>query len=74
MKFTSTIQTPYFFYPGASSDRRPARRRITVRPVVPTPIETSDELERKQEVVCGAILALSLVSTVVMCLWQLVGF
>ena len=74
MKFTSTIQTPYFFYPGTSSSRRPARRRVTIRQQAPTPIETSDELGRKQEVVCGVILALSLLSTVVMCMRQLAGF
>ena len=73
MKFDSTIQTPYFFHPGTNSERRPARRRVTVRHQAPMPIETSDELGRKQEVVCGVILALSLLSTVAMCLRQLAG-
>ncbi len=71
MKVTSTIASPYFFYPGTSSRRRTVRRPVAVRVNRPALIETSDELARKQEIVCGAILGLSLVSSVVVCFWQL---
>ncbi len=59
MKLTSTLPPPYFFYPGTDSQRRPARRRVTIRHQAPTPVEDSDELGRKQEIVCGVILAVS---------------
>ncbi len=71
MKVTSTFPSPYFVYTGTSSVRRSVRRQVTTRVQRPTLIETSDELARKQEVVCGAILALSLFSSVVVCFWQL---
>ena len=70
MKITTTIPSPYFFYPGTTS--RPAVRRQNVeRIAAPERVETTDELARKQEIVCAAILGLSLVSTMVMCFLQL---
>ena len=72
MKVTSTISAPYFFYPGTSPHRRSVRWQTATRRANPAPSpETDDELTRKQEFVCGAILALSSVSTVLLCLWQL---
>ena len=68
---TTTLSTPYFFYPGTVTQRRPVRRQAATRVERPTQIETSDELARKQEVVCGVILGLSLVSSVVLSFWQL---
>ena len=72
MNITSTIPTPSFFYPGTSKRRRPAVRRAATRVQRPdfSP-DTDDEQTRQQEVVCGMILALSSVSTVLLCLWQL---
>ena len=70
MKITSTIPSPYFFYPD-TSNHRAVRRQTAERRERLTPVETSDELARKQEVVCAAILGLSLISTMVMCFWQL---
>ena len=73
MKLAANVPVPYFYYPSAvASRRRPARRVTAVRREPLTPIEESDELAHKQEVVCAAILGLSLVSTVVLCMWQLV--
>ncbi len=72
MKITSTLSAPYFFHPGTSPRRRSVRWQAATRRANPAPSpETDDELARKQEVVCGAILALSSVSTVLLCLWQL---
>ena len=72
MKLTSTVSAPYFFYPGTSQRRRPARWQAATRREKPIPSpEDDDELANKQEVVCGVILAISSVSTVLLCLWQL---
>lgn len=71
MKMTSTINTPYFFYPGTTSQRRSVRRQPATRTERPFNVESSDELAHKQELVCGAILGLSLVSSVVLSFWQL---
>ncbi len=71
MKLTSTFSNPSFFYLGANH-RRPVRWQATTRREQPAPTpESGDELAHKQEVICGAILALSSVSTVLLCLWQL---
>ena len=71
MKLAANVPVPYFYYPSAAASRRPARRKTAVRRETFTPIEESDELAHKQEVVCAAMLGLSLVSTVVLCMWQL---
>ncbi len=72
MKLTSTIASPYFFYPGANPRRRSVRWQVPTRRESPAPSpEAGDELARKQEVVCGVILAVSSASTVLLCLWQL---
>ena len=67
MKLASTVPVPYFSYPVATA----ARRKTIVRRPQITSLEESDELAHKQEVVCAAVLGLSLVSTMVLCLWQL---
>lgn len=71
MKLASTVPVPYFYYPSTTAARRPARRTVTVRRPQITRLEENDELAHKQEVVCAAILGLSMASTVVLCLWQL---
>ena len=72
MKVTSTLTTPSFFYAGTAHRRGSVRRQNVARREKPLPSpESDDELSRKQEVVCGAILALSSLSTVLLCLWQL---
>ena len=71
MKATSTLPHPSFFHLDASHHRA-ARWHSAPRREAPAPTpESGDELARKQEIVCGAILALSSVSTVLLCLWQL---
>ena len=72
MNITTTVPTPSFFYPGTNSCRRSAGGRTATRVQRPSVSpDAEDEQARKQEVVCGAILALSSVSTVLLCLWQL---
>ena len=72
MKLASTVPVPYFYYPGTTTTRRrPARRAVTVQRPRVASLEESDALAQKQEVVCAAILGLSFVSTVALCLWQL---
>ena len=72
MKLTSTVPVPHFYYPGATTARRrPARRAVIVQRPPVTLVEENDELAHKQEVVCGAILGLSFLSTMALCLWQL---
>ena len=68
MKLASTVPVPHFYYPNTTTTRR---RPVTVRRAQITPLEESDELAQKQEVVCAAILGLSFISTMVLCLWQL---
>ena len=73
MKIAPSISSPYFFYPSSKHQSRHAVRWQTAtrqEQPAPTP-ESGDELAHKQEFVCGAILALSSASTVLLCLWQL---
>ena len=72
MKLATNVPVPYFYYPGTTTTRRQRVRRLvaTRRPVL-TSLKESDELGHKQEVVCAAILGLSFVSTMTLCLWQL---
>ncbi len=67
MKLASPVPVPYFYYPG----RTTPRRAVTVRRPQTTPFEENDELAHKQEVVCAALLGLSFISTMALCLWQL---
>ena len=72
MKLASTVPVPYFYYPGTTANRRPStRRKVAVRCPQITTLEENDELAQKQEVVCAAILGLSFISTMALCLWQL---
>ena len=71
MKLATNVPVPYFYYPGVTTARRQrVRRQVAVRRAAPTPIEESDEIAHKQEVVCAAILGLSFISTMVLCFWQ----
>ena len=72
MKLATAVPVPYFSYPDTITTRRERSRRVVAaRRPQPTLLDESDELDHKQEVVCAALLGLSFVSTVALCMWQL---